>query len=159
MTVESNLDVAPITVPEKGEVDAAYTLEPTGDGAQWILRDEDGEQVNTVTLQFQGVKQGGTGKSGKANLSVTLINTDLVFADKNDTADKKYDGMETYDVIDDGLGAVQKIKKDSHNAQLLNIVIKANKQNSNGFSYLWVALDPSGAPVKSADPKVVVEPA
>ena len=158
MTATKDQVESTIEVPEESEVTVNYTLEPTGAGEQWILRNACGEQVETLRALFQGVKAGGVGKSGTAKLIVELVNTDLTFADKQDTSDKKYDGIETYNEVDDGLRSIKKIKKGKHSAQFLEIELKAKKDAANGFSYLWVAQDADGNLVKSADPDVVVEP-
>ncbi|WP_295803323.1 hypothetical protein [uncultured Microbulbifer sp.] len=154
MTEAAELVESTVVVPEQGDVTANFTLEPTGADQVWTLKDSEGTEFDTFRVQFEGVKEGGSGKSGKATLVITLINTDLVFAKLSGNID----GMETYDNDNDGLGAIQSCQVKNQQPQVLEIDLKANKQTENGFSFKWVAEDASGEPVKSADPRMVVKP-
>ena len=154
MTEAAELVESTVVVPEKGNVTANFTLEPTGADQLWILKDSEGVEFDTFHIEFEGVKAGGTGKSGKATLVITLVNTNLEFA----KLPGKYDGIETYDNDNDGLGAIQKCKVKNKAPQVLEVELKANKQTSNGFSFKWVGQDQSGEPVYSADPRARIEP-
>lgn len=154
MTEATEAVEACIEVPAQGKVEMNFTLEPTGADQKWILKDDNGDEWDTICVKFDGVKNGGVGKSGKAELNIQMVNTDLVFK----KLPGNIDAIETYDVINDGTGAIDKCKVDSQNAQELKLVLKANKQSENGFSFMWVAEDASGNEVKSADPQARIEP-
>ncbi|MBY6190307.1 hypothetical protein KUV22_07720 [Microbulbifer agarilyticus] len=154
MTEAAELVESTVTVPAKGKTTAEFTLEPTGADQLWILKDAEGVEFDTFHVVFEGVSTGGTSNSGKATLVVTLVNTDLEFAKQPG----KYDGIDTYDNENDGLGAIQKCKVKNQAPQVLEIELKANKQSENGFSFKWVAEDTSGNPVVSADPNARLEP-
>ena len=154
MTEATEAVEACIEVPAQGKVSMNFTLEPTGEDQVWTLKDEDGNVWETICVKFEGVSAGGPGKSGKATLIVTLVNTDLVFK----KLPGNIDGIETYDEIDDGLGAIKKCKVKNQQPQVLEIDLKANKQIPNGFSFKWVAEDASGNVVLSADPRARLEP-
>nr|WP_010133485.1 hypothetical protein [Microbulbifer agarilyticus] len=143
-----------IVVPEKGKVERNFTLEPTGADQVWVLKDEDGDEWKTICVKFEGVKDGGTGKSGKAELTIQMVNSDLVFK----KLPGNIDGIDIYDVINDGNEGISSCKVDSQNAQELKMVLKANKQTSSGFSFKWVAEDTSGNEVLSADPNAQLDP-
>ena len=154
MTEAAELVESTVVVPEKGNVTANFTLEPTGADQVWILKDESGTVVDTISVQFEGVKDGGPSKSGKATLLISLVNTDLEFA----KLAGKYDGIETYDDDNGGLGAIQTCKVKNKQPQVLEIDLKANKQSENSFSFMWVAEDKNGNEVKSADPYIILKP-
>lgn len=143
-----------IVVPPKGRVTENFTLEPTGAGQKWILKNSSGQVVDPICVKFEGVKAGGTGNSGKATLIVEIVNSELKFK----KLPGNIDGIEPYDEVNDGLGAIQKCKVGSQSAQFLEIDLKANKQAVNGFSFKWVAEDSEGNPVISADPDMEIEP-
>lgn len=154
MTEAAELVESIVAVPAKGKTTADFTLEPTGADELWILKDASGTEVDTIRVQFEGVKNGGIGQSGKATLVITLVNADLVFAKLSGNID----GIETYDNDNDGLGAIKKCQVKSQEPQVLEIDLKANKPTSNGFSFKWVAEDAAGNQVVSADPRMVVKP-
>ena len=158
MTTESELAAVPVEVPENGNITKNYTLKPTGAGQKWIFKDANGEDAETLHLQFLGVKDGGPGKSGKATLVVELIETDLVFADKQDVEGKKYDGLEICGDTNGGTAGIQNIKKMNGSPQFLEIQVKAPKQELCGFSFQWAGQDASGNVVLSADPEAQLEP-
>lgn len=154
MTEATEAVEACIEVPAQGKVEMNFTLEPTGADQKWILKDDNGDEWDTICVKFDGVKSGGVGKSGKATLIVTLVNTDLNFAKQPG----KYDGIDTYDEDNGGLGAIKKCQVKNKQPQVLEIDLKANKQTSNGFSFKWVAEESNGHEVKSADPGVIIIP-
>jgi len=154
MTEATEAVEACIEVPAQGKVEMNFTLEPTGADQKWILKDDNGDEWDTICVKFDGVSTGGVGKSGKAELNIQLVNTDLVFKKLSGNID----AIDTYDVIDEGTGAISNCKVDSQDAQVLKMVLKANKQSENGFSFMWVAEDVNGGEVKSADPRVFVRP-
>ncbi|WGL16122.1 hypothetical protein PVT68_15270 [Microbulbifer bruguierae] len=154
MTEAAELVESIIVVPAKGDVTANFSLEPTGADQLWILKDANATEVDTIRVQFAGVKDGGTEQSGKVTLMITLTNTDLVFAKLSGNID----GMKTYDDQNDGLGAIQSCQVKDKQPQVLEIDLKANKQSSNGFSFKWVAEDVDGNQVESADPDARFDP-
>lgn len=154
MTEATEAVEACIEVPAQGKVEMNFTLEPTGADQKWILKDDNGDEWDTICVKFDGVKSGGVGKSGKAELTIQLVSTDLVFK----KLPGNIDAIETYDVINDGTDGIDKCKVDSQNAQELKMVLKANKQTSSGFSFKWVAEDTSGNEVLSADPNAQLDP-
>ncbi|QKX17258.1 hypothetical protein [Microbulbifer sp. YPW1] len=154
MTEATEAVEACIEVPAEGKTTFNFTLEPTGADQVWTLKDEDGDVWETICVKFEGVLAGGPEKSGTATLIVTMVNTDLVFK----KLPGNIDGIETYDEIDDGLGAIKKCKVKNQQPQVLEIDLKANKQTANGFSFKWVGQDQSGETVYSADPKARIEP-
>ncbi|SEA45526.1 hypothetical protein [Microbulbifer marinus] len=154
MTEAAELVESIIVVPAKADVTANFTLEPTGQDQHWILKDASGEEVDTIRVRFEGVKNGGIGQSGKAMLKITLVNSDLAFKKLNGNVD----GMETYDDDNGGTGAINSCKVDQQNEKILNVVCKANKQTPNGFSFKWVAYGETLGTVVSADPKMEYEP-
>lgn len=154
MTEAAELVESIIVVPAKADVTANFTLESTGQDQHWILKDASGEEVDTIRVKFEGVKNGGVGQSGKAMLKISLVNPDLVFKKLNGNID----GMETYDDVNGGTGAINSCKVDQQNEKVLNVVCKANKQTPNRFAFKWVAEGPNGAAIESADPAMVLEP-
>lgn len=154
MTEAAELVESIIVVPAKEDVTANFTLESTGEDQHWILKDASGQEVDTIRVKFEGVKNGGIGQSGKAMLRVTLVNPDLVFKKLNGN----FDGMKTYDDVNGGTGAITSCKVDKQNKKVLNAVCKANRETQNGFSFRWVAADAAGASLVSADPKMVLDP-
>ncbi|GAB2508828.1 hypothetical protein [Microbulbifer agarilyticus] len=154
MTEAVELVESTVTVPAKGDITAEFTLEPTGADQLWILKDSNGLEFDTFHIVFEGVSSGGTSNSGKATLLITLVNTDLEFAKQPG----KYDGIDTYDNENDGLGAIQKCKVKNQAPQVLEIELKANKQTPNSFSFKWVAQDTDGNLVVSADPRAQLDP-
>ncbi|SHF15562.1 hypothetical protein SAMN04487965_1501 [Microbulbifer donghaiensis] len=158
MTTENILAAAPVEVPKNGKVTVNYTLKPTGPDQKWAFKDSSGEDAETIHLQFLGVKDGGTGVSGKATLVIELVETDLVFADKQDTADKKYDGMEICGETDGGTAGIKKAKKMNGSPQFLEIEVEAPGKDACSFSFKWAAEDASGNLVLSADPDMQLDP-
>lgn len=154
MTEATEAVEACIVVPEQGKIEMNFTLEPTGADQQWILKDDSGDEWETICVQFEGVKNGGVGKSGKAELTIQMVNTDLVFKKLSGNVD----GIDVYDVINDGNEGISSCKVDSQNAQELKMVLKANKQTSSGFSFKWVGQDSSADAIYSADPRTILEP-
>ncbi|WP_237067044.1 hypothetical protein [Microbulbifer guangxiensis] len=145
------------TVPEQQDVTFNFTLKPTGADQQWEFKDKNsGEAIETIHIIFEGAKANPE-NSGKATLVVELIGTELVFADHQKIGGND-DGMETYDEVNGGLGAIKKAKKMNGSPQFLEIDLKANKQTANGFSFKWAAQDATGAVVLSADPTMAVRP-
>ncbi|MBN8430261.1 hypothetical protein JF535_05265 [Microbulbifer salipaludis] len=154
MTEATEAVEACIEVPAQGKVEMNFTLEPTGADQKWILKDDNGDEWDTICVKFDGVKSGGVGKSGKAELTIQMVNSDLVFKKLAGNVD----GINIYDVVNDGDEGISSCKVDSQNAQQLKMVLKANKQTENAFSFKWVAEDTSGNEVLSADPRTVLEP-
>ncbi|MBB5211005.1 hypothetical protein [Microbulbifer hydrolyticus] len=154
MTEATEAVEACIEVPAQGKVEMNFTLEPTGADQKWILKDDNGDEWDTICVKFDGVKNGGVGKSGKAELTIQMVNTDLVFKKLSGNID----GISIYDVINEGNEGISNCKVDSQNAQELKMVLKANKQTSSGFSFKWVGQDQSGETVYSADPDARLEP-
>lgn len=154
MTEATEAVEACIVVPEQGKTELNFTLEPTGADQVWILKGESGDQWETICVKFEGVLAGGPSKSGKAVLNIQMVNTPLVFKKLSGNVD----AIETYDVINEGTGAIDTCKVDSQDAKVLKLVLKANKQTSNGFSFKWVAEDGSGNLVLSADPTTRLDP-
>ena len=146
------------TVPEKQDVTFNFTLKPTGADQQWEFKDKaSGEAVDTIHIDFEGVKANGIGRSGKATLVIELVDTELVFADHQKIAGND-DGISTYEEVNGGLGTIKKAKKMDGSPQFLEIDLKANKQTANGFSFKWAAQDAAGIVVMSADPTMAVRP-
>ncbi|MEW5250029.1 hypothetical protein [Microbulbifer discodermiae] len=149
---------APVEVPKEGKVRVNYTLKPRGDGEKWLLRDAHGNDADILRLKFLGVKEGGPQASGKAVLVVQLVDTDLVFADKQMTEDDKYDGMEICGECHGGSTGIKRVEKVCGRPQTLKIRIKAPSQETCGFSFKWAAQDPCGQLVLSADPDAELDP-
>lgn len=158
MTTENQLAAAPVEVPKNGKVTVNYTLKPTGADQKWTFKDSSGEDAETIHLQFLGVKDGGPEVSGKATLVIELVEADLVFADKQDTNGKKYDGMEICGETGGGAAGIKNVKKMNGSPQFLEIEVKAPGKDACSFSFKWAAVDTNGNPVMSADPSTVLEP-
>ncbi|MCA0892803.1 hypothetical protein [Microbulbifer agarilyticus] len=154
MTEAVELVESTVVVPEKGNVTANFTLEPTGADKVWTLKDSTGAEFDTFRIQFEGVKEGGKSKSGKATLIVSLIGTDLVFAKQSG----KFDGLETYDDVNGGIDAIKRSQVDTQNTQILEIDLKANSKTPSGFAFKWAAKDTTGNVVLSADPQTEIDP-
>ncbi|GAA5524896.1 hypothetical protein Maes01_01455 [Microbulbifer aestuariivivens] len=154
MTEATKVAKNSVVVPSKGNVTVNFTLEPTGADQHWILKDSSGQEVDPISISFEGVVSGGSAKSGKATLIVEIVNSELGFK----KLPGNIDGIETYDEINDGLGAIQKCQVGSRSAQFLEIVLKANRQQDNGFGFKWLAEDSDGNTIASADPFIQVKP-
>lgn len=147
------VSTADLVVPENGGAQADYILIPAGNGEQWTLKDADGSAVETITIEFEGVKNGGGNKSGVANLRIVMESTSLRFA-----ANGSEDGLEICGDTNDGKDALKNSKIVSADGRTLDIKVQAKKKTQASFSYKWLAVDGSGTPVCSADPETVIIP-
>ncbi|GMG87038.1 hypothetical protein [Biformimicrobium ophioploci] len=147
------VSTADLIVPENGAAQVDYTLTPAGDGEQWTLTNAQGIAVETITIDFEGVKEGGSEKSGVATLKVKMESTSLRFAENGSS-----DGLEFCGEVNEGKKALKKSEITSDDGRTLSIKVKAKKKSRANFSYKWLAVDGAGTPVCSADPKIIVQP-